>query len=336
MNGVVLRVPVIESSQVAEARRLALRSAAGLGFSEAESGRVALVVTEIATNLVKHGAQGEVLIRDLEPEGRQGLEVLALDKGPGMENVSECMRDGYSTAGSHGNGLGAIRRLSDAFDVYSAPGKGTALAVRFLLKGCAARNLPFEIAGFSVAVKGEQVCGDAWAFQATSESATVLAVDGLGHGFQAEEAARGAMEVFEHSPDLPPVELLNSIHLKIRSTRGAAAAIAWIDFPRQVLHYAGVGNLSGVIVSGNEARHLVSMNGTLGHEIRALRKFEYPWPPGSALILHSDGLSARWDLKDYPGLLRKPAALIAGVLYRDAKRERDDATAVVLKQGTQE
>ena len=334
MNGMVLRVPVTESSQVAEARRIALSSAALAGFPETEMGRVALVVTEIGTNLVKHGAEGEVLIGDLAAQGCRGLEILSLDKGPGMANVSECMRDGYSTTGSQGSGLGAISRLSDAMDIYSMPGKGTAMSVRLLAKKNCDKPLPFAIGGFSVPVKGEPVCGDAWAFQGTSEGAAVLAVDGLGHGFPAAQAAAGAIAAFDRSPNLAPAELLNAIHLNIRSTRGAAAAIACIDFSRQVVHYAGVGNLCGVIVSEGAARHMVSMNGTLGHEIRGLRAFEYAWTPGATLVLHSDGVSARWDLKDYPGLRQKPAVLIAGVLYRDLKRERDDATVVVLKQET--
>lgn len=331
-NGVVLRVPVTESSQVSEARRIALSSAAAIGFDETESGRVALVVTEIATNLVKHGAHGEVLIRDLSLRGCRGLEVLGLDKGPGMANVAECMRDGYSTTGSHGSGLGAVSRLSDSLDIYSAPGKGSAIVVFLLLKGERLRHVPFEIDGFSVAVNGEKVCGDAWTFHSTSAGATVLAVDGLGHGLQAAEAARGAIEAFHQSPDLPPCELLNRLHSNLRSTRGAAAAIALIDLPRQVVRYAGIGNLNGVILCGNDARHLVSMNGTLGHEIRTIREFQYPWSAESLLVVHSDGLSTRWDLKDYPGLLHKPAALIAGVLYRDSRRERDDTTVIGVKQ----
>lgn len=332
MNGMVQRIPMTESSLVAEARRIALASATRAGFPETDLGRVALVVTELGTNLVKHGTEGEMLIGDPAENGCRGLEIISLDKGPGMANVSECMRDGYSTTGSHGSGLGAISRLSDEMDIYSMPGKGTAIYVRLLLKKVCPNPLPFTIAGFSVAVKGEPVCGDAWAFQGTSEEAIVLAVDGLGHGFPAAQAAAGAIAAFDRSPNMAPAELLNSIHLNIRSTRGAAAAAAYIDFSRQVVHYSGVGNLSGVIVSEGPARHMVSMNGTLGHEIRGMRTFEYAWSRGAMLVLHSDGVSSRWDLKDYPGLAQKSAAVIAGVLYRDLKRERDDATVVVLKQ----
>src|SRR5262245_38968592 len=123
-EGVALAVP--ESSQVGEARRAAVALADGLGFGEADAGKVALVVTEAASNLVKHGGGGELLLGVLERDGVAGIEVLALDRGPGMADLGRCLRDGYSTAGTRGTGLGAIARLSSGFEVHSADRRGTA------------------------------------------------------------------------------------------------------------------------------------------------------------------------------------------------------------------
>ena len=105
------------------------RPGADIGLSESDIGRVAIVVTEATTNLVEHAPQGQLLARAFDRNGVAVIEALALDQGPGIANIGESLRDGYSTAGSPGTGLGAIKRLSDEFDIYSTPGKGGALVV---------------------------------------------------------------------------------------------------------------------------------------------------------------------------------------------------------------
>lgn len=114
------RVRVEESSRVGEARRLATAVCRGLGFDEPLVARAAIVVTELSANLVKHAGGGELLLRSVQwPEG-VGIEILSLDRGPGIRNIAECLRDGYSTAGSPGTGLGALRRLSSSFSPSGA------------------------------------------------------------------------------------------------------------------------------------------------------------------------------------------------------------------------
>src|SRR5271155_4019799 len=121
-NSIILAVT--EASQVGEARRAVTALASRLGFNETESGKVALVVTEVANNLVKHARDGVLLLRPLEREQTSGIEILALDKGPGMTDVGRCLQDGFSTAGSPGTGLGAIVRLAAFADIHSIPQAG--------------------------------------------------------------------------------------------------------------------------------------------------------------------------------------------------------------------
>lgn len=123
-----LALQVREPSQVGEARRRALALADELGFSQVRRGELAIVVSELCSNLCRHAVQGEVLLRPLPGPG---IEVLALDRGPGMADVAACLRDGYSTAGSAGIGLGAVARLSTEFDLYSRPSGTVALARLF-------------------------------------------------------------------------------------------------------------------------------------------------------------------------------------------------------------
>jgi anti-sigma regulatory factor (Ser/Thr protein kinase) len=326
--------PVTETSHVGEARRRGAALAQRLGFDETGAGKAAIVVTEAATNLVKHGTQGELHLRPLERDGVGGLEVLALDRGPGMADLGRCLRDGFSTAGTSGTGLGAIARLSDFFDIHTAPQVGTALLAR--LWAWPVPGGEPEVGAAHVAKPGEPVCGDGWAVEHLPGRVGVLVADGLGHGPIAADAAAQAVRVFRASFTLGPAAALRAMHDALRSTRGAAAAIADLDFAAGTLHYAGVGNISGTVLSGGASRSAVSHNGTLGHEARKFQEFAYDFPRDATLVMHSDGLTSHWNLDRYPGLLTRHPALLAGVLCRDFKRGRDDVTVVAVREGAGE
>ncbi len=328
----VVRIEVVESSQLAEARRAAMKIATTQGFTETEVGQVAIVATEAATNLLRHGGGGEFLVGGVESTAGGGLEILTLDKGKGMANVSESFRDGYSTGGSSGTGLGAMVRQSSLVDVYSARDKGTAALVQFWPKRSLAAR-PIEIGGLSVAMRGEEECGDGWAVCHRGSGCTILVVDGLGHGPLAADASHAAVRIFNARANLAPGDLLQSVHAALRGSRGAAGAIMAIDIERQLVTFAGIGNIAAIVVDGTTSRHAVSMSGILGHEVRSFREFTYPWSPDSLLLMHSDGVATRWDLASYPGLAMRTPSLIAGILYRDFARGRDDATMVVARQG---
>jgi anti-sigma regulatory factor (Ser/Thr protein kinase) len=336
VNGVATRVRVVESSQVAEARRVGASMAARLGFDESETAKVAIAITEAATNLLKHAGGGEILMRPLEFPESGGLEMLVLDKGPGMSNFNECLRDGYSTTGTLGTGLGAMARMSGSLSAYSQLGKGTALAARFWPDRVPSNPYQVQISGLSVAVNGERVCGDAWVVRKTPAGFMIMVVDGLGHGAPANEAALSTVDKFHNCAGRSPSDVLDAVHRGIRHTRGACAMVVAIDLEARSLGVAGIGNIAGIVMSGDQCRHLVSMNGTLGHHIHAIREFSHPWNEDSLLVLYSDGLTSRWDLNTYPGLSQRSPSLIAGVLYRDLARERDDATVVVVRHGSGE
>lgn len=326
-------VPVGESSRVGEARRMASAMAGHLGFDEGGRGRASLVVTEAATNLVKHGGGGEILLVPIDRGAAAGLDVLALDKGQGMADVGRCLADGYSTAGSAGNGLGAMRRLADEFDIVSTPGVGTALLARLWAgPGRPGAATGLEIGAVCLPKPGESASGDAWAVAEADDRTLILVADGLGHGPQAAVAAREAARVFREHARLGPVEVLKAVHAALRATRGAVAAVAEIDPAAGSIRYVGVGNIAAAVLSGGSTQSLVSMNGTLGHEARRFQEFTYAWPPGGTLVMHSDGLATSWRLDRYPGLTSRDPALAAGVIYRDFVRGRDDVTVLVARE----
>lgn len=332
-------IRVTESSQTAQARRAAFNAARALGFNDERAGVAALVATEMATNLVKHAQQGELLIRAAAASaGRPAaVTLLAIDRGPGIESIPNALRDGYSTSGSPGTGLGAIQRTANVFDIYSQPGRGTVLlacvdetAERG--RGAGKRALPLIAGVLSVAYPGESVCGDGWVIDIAPLRAKLMVVDGLGHGMYAAEAAQAAMVSFRSAAGRVPPEILEIMHTALRSTRGAAAAVADIDLGGRRVTYAGVGNIAGTILGDGAPRHLVSHAGTLGFEARHFTGFTHDWPKNSVLIMHSDGLGSRWSLNEYPGLLARHPLIIAGVLYRDFARGSDDVTVLVCKE----
>jgi anti-sigma regulatory factor (Ser/Thr protein kinase) len=322
-----------ESSAVAEARREVAAMARAVGFDAGEIGRVELVVTEATTNLVKHAVNGQLLARAFDSHGVAVIEVLALNQGPGMSNIRESLRDGYSTAGSSGTGLGAIKRLSDEFDIYSAPGKGVALVSQLLARRApiGTRPEPLEIGVVCLPKPGEEVCGDAWAVECRPGHCVILVADGLGHGADAAAASMAAVNALRIHPQLAPAALIEFANGALRSTRGAALAVADINLVGEVI-FAGIGNITGVTRAPDSTRHMVSHPGIVGHEVRKVQEFAYPWTQGSLLIMHSDGLTTHWNLDQYPGLHRRHPSLIAGVLYRDFARGRDDVTVVVAKK----
>ncbi len=322
---------------MAEARRFASKLAEALQFSESDIGRVALVVTEAATNIVQHAGRGEILLRPFALEAPASLEVLALDKGPGIANIAEALRDGFSTGGSAGKGFGAIARLSTYFEISSAPGQGTAILARIgRVKPKRPVEPGLEWGVVCVPKREEEVCGDAWAVTAGRVRNTILMVDGLGHGLHAFDAAKKALRAFlEHSRECP-ASILNALHETLRGTRGAVAAVAEIDWDKRELRWAGVGNIGGTLMPvDGKASSLVSHRGTVGQNVTRVQEFTHRWPDEGLLIFHSDGLSSRWELERYPGLARKDPSLIAGVLYRDFASRLDDVVILVGRERRQ-
>ena len=96
--------------------------------------------------------------------------------------------------------------------------------------------------------------------------------------------------------------------------------------------FAGIGNIGGAVSLPGRQKNVVSLGGTMGHVVPKLREFAYEWPPEALLILHSDGLGTKWSIDDYRGLAGRDPTLVAGVLYRDHARGRDDVTVVVVRR----
>jgi anti-sigma regulatory factor (Ser/Thr protein kinase) len=323
-----------DESRVAEVRRLAVAKAKAIGFLETEVGRVAIVATELATNLLKHARQGEILISVFDDGEGAGVECLALDRGPGIADVAVSMRDGHSTAGSPGTGLGAIARQSHVLDIYSSKIHGSAILARVYRgdpAGAPAKPTP-ATGVVCLPMAGEDACGDAWSVRRTARGLCLMVADGLGHGPLAATASHAAVTAFEAGEGAASPETMQRLHTALRPTRGAAASIAVLPTGDAPVAFIGVGNVAGAVVTASESKRMVSHNGTLGHALKTIRPFSYPTQGETLVVLASDGLGTAWSLDSYPGLRLRHPSLIAGVLYRDFSRRRDDVTVLVARR----
>lgn len=324
-------IVVGEASGVSAARRCAAELSRQAGLDETAAGRMAIVVTEAATNMVKHGAGGEILLQRIAAGSVSGLEMLALDRGRGIPDVGDALRDGYSTAGSAGTGLGAIARQADLCEIYSGLGRGTAVLAQVWATPLAGGRADGLRAGAAAApYQGEEVSGDGWLVVWRERRLLTLVVDGLGHGPPAAEARREGVRIFRDSPATDPAKLVATIHAGLRSTRGAAVAVSAIDLDHGRVTFSGLGNIGAAVLADGHVRHLMSHTGTAGHAARKIDAHTYAWPDNSLLVQHTDGLASHWTLESYPGLSARHPSLVAGVLYRDFKRGRDDVAVLVV------
>lgn len=343
------------------ARRATVALAQRLGFAAARQDEIGVAVTEAATNLVRHAQGGRLLLRALRwapagdpaapgavPAGAVsgfGLQVVTLDSGPGMSDVPAAMRDGTSSAGTLGVGLGALARLSDELVVHSTPGRGTVLTVTFLSDapadqddrraGAATPFVTSRVAGLTRPISGEEVCGDAYAVRPAGAGLALLLGDGLGHGELAARASDEATRIFLAAPDgAGPLELVERVHRGLSHTRGAAVTVALLDPEAGLLRTAGIGNVSGVVLGGTGRAAFTGRPGIAGHKARGITETRHALSPGAVVILHSDGVSPQFDLAHHPGVISHGALVIAATVLRDGALRRDDASVVVAIAGS--
>ncbi|HYG07806.1 MAG TPA: ATP-binding protein [Stenotrophomonas sp.] len=327
---VTRRVLVEEVTQVGQARREALALADHCGFDELDAGRVGLAATELATNILRHGNGGTMYLSLVGGRGALGVELCAVDRGPGFV-LSQCLPDGYSTGGTTGMGLGAVQRQAQVLDAWSDTRGAVVLARLYAGKADAAVDLPYG--ALRLPMRHEVSCGDAWHLSSEGRRLAVTLIDGLGHGLAATEAAQAGTAAAAAAGTVPAATVVARLHAGMAGTRGGAAAVACVDAASGRLEFAGIGNIAASVIDPSGSRGLASHPGIVGVQYRKIHAFDLHTQPGNLLVMHSDGLQARWNLRDYPGLFQRHPAVIAALLQRDYDRGRDDASVVVVRLG---
>jgi anti-sigma regulatory factor (Ser/Thr protein kinase) len=329
---------VEDPSAAAACRGAAQALAARLGFPAPRVDELALAVTEAASNLHKHARQGSMLLRitrdattsdgSTRDGDGPGIELVTIDAGPGFRDTGAALRDGHSTSGTLGIGLGAISRLADFCDLYSMPGHGTALVARFWP---APRKCARRYAGLVRPIAGEAECGDVFGVVETETGLIGVLCDGLGHGPLAATAAAQAVAAVLEEPPAEPAALVERAHRRMSHTRGGAIGVVQLNGDGQVIRFAGLGNIAAVILAEGTRKGMISVPGIAGHQARSIRQFEYTAPPGAAVILHSDGISSRWEPGELPGLNARDPLVVGAMVLAEAGTRRDDASVLVLK-----
>ena len=320
---------VDDQGSVPAVRRRAAELAAGAGFDESRVGEVGIAATELASNLVKHAGEGSVVLRKVHAGPATGVELITIDAGPGRRNIEALVADGETTAGTLGIGLGAVRRMAATLRLHSVPGHGTVVAADLWLTG--SQPPAMTVSGLVRPLRGQEHSGDAIAHRSFDGGDLVMVADGLGHGPLAAEASERATELFRESGSTAPGELIRLMHGALSGTRGAAVAVVRLDRAAGTLVHAGVGNISGRLLGDGRSRSMVSQPGIVGHNLPHIRETPFDASEGRVVVLHSDGLTEKWDLSGLPGAIDQGPVVLAATLMRDAGVRRDDASVLVLE-----
>jgi anti-sigma regulatory factor (Ser/Thr protein kinase) len=325
-----------ERSYVSYIKRAIHNEVAAFTFSENQIGKIDIVVSELASNLVKHAGSGEFLYRVyLLPDNESVFEIISIDSGPGIDEPVRMLRDGASTTNTLGQGLGAITRLSTFSQLYSLPGWGTVVYSRISSSNASlVQPTPYEvdIEGLCVSKPREILCGDGFRIKRKKSSVLFFLGDGLGHGEHAHHAVKAAGDVFESCYGDEPVEILRAMHESVRKTRGLVATVAVLDKARKEWRVCGVGNISARLYSGIAYKSYIAYNGVIGLNIPGSMKVSvFPFERNQNLLLASDGIRSRWEISRYPGILKYDGLVMAAAVYKDFTRRNDDASVLVAK-----
>lgn len=307
---------------------------AAAGFNESKTGEIDIVVAEMASNLIKHAGGGEILVHVSVEKGKEMVELISVDNGPGIPEPHKMLEDGMSTSNTLGHGLGSIKRLSDTFELFTLMDWGTIILSRiYKTKPAQPVKQPmFDVRSLVVAKPGEQVSGDGAAYVAKPNCLKIFLGDGLGHGVDAHAAVQQAIVSFTQSKDDNPIEQLRAMHTEVKKTRGLVGAIATYFFRDRKWHICGVGNIATRMQGNLLFKNCMSYNGIIGMNVpNSMKELMVDHVRGQLLIMCSDGIKTRWDLQKYTGITRFDLSVIATAIYKDFGRKTDDMSVIVAR-----
>jgi len=329
-------IKVTHAGDVSAARSSARAMALGIGFTAIASEEVALAVSELASNLVKHASGGTIALLPLDV----GMQIESHDEGSGIKDIDQALTDGFSTAGSLGFGLGTVNRLMDEFEISSRCSRansGTDVICRRFVREDAARPLPVPLE-FGAATRAHPlmtVNGDTFVIKRFGTSALIGVIDGLGHGPHALFAAQAARMYVEDHYNQPLLSIFAGVDRACHATRGVVMSLArfdWTpDLSEVVLTFSGIGNVEMSIVGKQEPLNFIIRRGILGAGAPTPVVTEHLWRPEYVMVLHSDGISARHKWSDIPELRNASVEVAAHRILQRLARKEDDATVIVAR-----
>lgn len=323
-----------DKSFVAFVKREIHNAAVHESFSVSRTGIIDIAVSELTSNIIKHAVNGELLARFSRENNRKVFEMICMDSGPGIRNVSNSMKDGVSTTRTLGQGLGALQRLSDIFQVYSIVKWGTVCYCKIYASThpSAARPPAIKVGALNVAKPGQTVSGDGFQIVANSNFTKLFMGDGLGHGPEAYDAVQTAITNFKLCTWNDPAEILKFIHNPSRTKRGLVGAAVVADHRLKKWQICSVGNIETSLSDGMLTKKYSSHNGIIGANFPALLiNHEIALGKHQCLIMSSDGIRSRWELSHFPSILRYDPIILAAVIYKDNARRNDDMSILIAR-----
>ncbi len=308
--------------------------AVSAGLSENKVGEIDVVIAELVSNLVKHAGGGRLLVKLIKEDELQGIEIISIDDGVGMTDISKMVADGVSTKNTLGHGLGTMRRMSDTFQVYSHKTWGTVILIRIFEKSLPPFRKPpvADIKSVVTPKPGEIACGDGFYSVVNSRYIKLLLGDGLGHGIEAETAVKVAGEAFTNCLENEPPEIIRYINGHVKKTRGLVASVAVFDMDTRKWKICGVGNITTRITQADGMRNYTAYNGIVGLNVpNTLNSVEVDFEKNQHILMCSDGLKTKWDLVKYPAILRYDLSILCATLLKDQARNTDDMSIVACK-----
>ncbi len=326
------RYEASDRSYYAQLRKGVHKQAVQSDFPEVKVAHLDIIVAEITSNFDKYTNGGEVLCAVQGLGNDQYMELIAIDNGPGFNDLQHMMTDGVSSGSTLGHGLGSIKRLSDFFSIYSVKGWGTVLVSRVYKTDARTENRRIVVRGIVVPKPTEKVSGDGFIYKFSERYFKLFLMDGLGHGPDANKAVEEGFGIFKLCPSHDPAEIIRYLHPPLKKTRGGVGTVLVYDGLSDDYAILGVGNISSKIVSSTEVKNVMPYNGIIGHNIpNTMTSHQISAKEYKLIVMCSDGIKTRWDISKYPHILRYDPIILAAAIYKDFARHTDDMSVVVIK-----
>lgn len=321
-------------AEVIAIRRISKEMSKKIGFDNHAQEEIVLVVSELASNIIKYADRGIITLTPVSLSEQNGLMIEAVDSGSGFnENIA--LKDGFSSSGTLGFGLGAVNRMMDEFDIHTNENNQTGTRIickRWLRsKSSFTGRCPFDVGVVSRPKSGETVNGDSFVIKHGNGQSLVAVIDGVGHGLLAHQAAQAARYYIESHSELPFIDIFRGVDRACRSSRGVVMALASIDWDSMKLSFASVGNIEVKVLGAQEKFKFIVRRGIVGKNAPNPVITENDWRLDYALALHSDGLSTHWSWDDFSHHSDRTAQFIAEQIHRTLKKDNDDTTLIIVK-----
>ena len=331
-----------------------------LGANDVDKSLIATMVSELASNIIKYAKSGYIELCSYELPGKVEIEILAIDKGPGIANLQQAMQEHFSSGGTLGLGLPGIKRIADEFEIQPNFGQGLRILARKYIKVDASKQIlslttvscssklekqaafrvaalikapshnNFEIGMRIRAYPGQNVCGDQVLSLPLVDGHLLAIVDATGHGPDAHKMAVMLITAIRKIASGDLSDMMKTLYELSRGSIGAAVGLAIFDPNKRTVRYAGIGNTSLIVYNDKKWRG-VSRDGMVGQRLPTFTEQLTTFNPGDMAIMFTDGLSESLTNEEAMKLRLQNAHVIASRLVDVLGKVHDDASCIALK-----